>query len=97
MAERIIEGITEEQMTQLLYYSQTDPGIERFTSDKGRFGSPEAYDAWLQKGRSIFTLTNEEGSLLGIVWLGEEVMPKRNFIRDFNAGDYGITFAIRIY
>lgn len=42
-------------------------------------------------------MSDPEGNLMGIVWLGEEQIPSKDFMVDFNEDEFGITFAIRIY
>lgn len=78
---KIAKGIIKKQVRQLLSYSQTDPEILKFTGDKKRFSSLSKFNKW-SKNRTIYTLTDKQNNLLGIIWFG-----KKN----------GITFAIRTY
>jgi hypothetical protein len=84
------KGIEDKQIDQLIEYSLTDEAVGKFTHDKERFGSREAFDEWLKKGREITVMTNNNGDLLGIFWDGTKEMP---------SGDkkYNKTFGIRIY
>jgi len=84
------KGISEKQIGQLIEYSSTDELVGKFTHDRERFGSREAFGEWLKKGRDIKVMTNDKGDLLGIFWYGFKEMP----LGDKN---YDTTFAIRIY
>lgn len=91
------KGITEALINEVIWYANTDSEIKKFTSDFKRFKDRESSRNWLKKGRIIYTLTSGE-RLLGLIWLGEEIMPSDGqFIRDINEQEYGVTFAIRIY
>lgn len=91
------EGITEEQILQLIDYSCNDPLIQRFTSDGRRFGSREAFDRWLMKGRTVYTLRTTDLALAGIVWFGQEPLPTREYLMQIDPSCYGITLAMRLY
>ena len=85
----IQQGILDTQIDQLIEYSQKDSDIKKFTSDQTRFSDRQAFAAWQQQGRIIYTLTDSCQNLLGIIWFGQKDPPidlKANF-----------TFAIRIY
>ncbi len=97
---QLIEGITEKQITQLIEYSTTDPVVQKFSSDAKRFQNRTAFDTWLKKGRSIYTLVNKSGDLVGIVWIGKSAFPKCKFLPEQNSlqtKNYPFTFAIRLY
>lgn len=96
-ATEVREGITTSQVNQLIRYSNEDDLIKLYTSDPSRFVSREGFEEWRKKGRSIYTLTDQDKDLLGIIWFGGQSIPKRDFIHEFNPEEYGITFAIRIY
>ena len=93
------EGLTEKQIDQLVQFSNDpkDEAIKSNTSDPERFKDKEAVENWLQKRRSIYTLTNDQGDLLGMSWLGAGAMPQGEFTEDFGSSKYGVTFAIRLY
>lgn len=96
------KGITEKQIDQLIEYTNSDPDIILFTSDLKRFRDRESFNKWREKDRTIYTLADEEGNLLGIFWIGEEDLaeekiPDKNFLLSFNKEDYGVTFAVRVY
>lgn len=94
----IHEGITKQQLEELINYSNTDGELKLTTSDAKRFKDKSAFEIWLRKGRKIYTMTNPEGKLLGIIWYGKKPVPKdKAYITSFDHGIYGITFAIRIY
>jgi ribosomal protein S18 acetylase RimI-like enzyme len=83
------EGILDNQIDQLIEYSNNDPQIKNFTSDPIRFKDHQSFNQWLDKGRIIYTLVDQHQNLFGIIWFGQKDPPinlKANF-----------TFAIRIY
>lgn len=83
------QGILDCQIHQLIEYSHTDLDVQKFTSDSTRFKDLHSFKNWLIQGRIIYTLTDKNKNLLGIVWFGQKEPPvdiKANF-----------TFAIRIY
>jgi len=85
----IKQGILDCQIHQLIEYSHTDPDIKKFTSDSIRFQDLSSFKKWLTQGRIIYTLSDINHNLLGIIWFGQKDPPiniKANF-----------TFAIRIY
>jgi ribosomal protein S18 acetylase RimI-like enzyme len=98
-------GINESQINALISYTQklSDKDIADYTSDwkegKGRFASPVNFYKWLEKGRTIYTLIDQQGKLSGIIWFGNEPMSTndKQFTPDFNASLYNITYAIRLY
>ncbi len=93
-------GLSESLVPQLINYSNTDPFIRRFTSDTSRFRDEQAYLTWRKKDRTIYSLTSEDGAeLVGIVWLGREVIPYLQFelLEQIKPEDYGITTAKRLY
>ncbi|MDA1079804.1 MAG: GNAT family N-acetyltransferase [bacterium] len=97
---QLTKGISEKQIDQLIQYSSSDEVVAAFTSDPERFKDRAAYDAWLQKGRTIYTLGDEEGNLLGIVWLGRSPFPKVELKPEFvnlDTSSCDITVALRIY
>ncbi len=93
----IKEGITKKQIQQLINYSNTDELIQETTKDRDRFGTIENFNSWLKKDRTVFVLTDVKDNLLGILWFGRKTLPKKNYILPMNKGNFGITFAVRIY
>ena len=93
----VYRGISEPQIGQLVVYSGSDPEVVRFTSDSERFQDRDAYERWLKKGRTVYTLSNGEGNLLGLIWYGAEPIPQREFIVSLNPDLYGFTSARRTY
>lgn len=92
------EGITEKQIEQLIKYSQVDELVKLNTGDAVRFKDKTSFNEWKKIKRKIYTLTNPEGELLGIIWFRTMILPlNKNFIQNFDKEKYGITFAIRIY
>jgi RimJ/RimL family protein N-acetyltransferase len=85
----IQQGIIDCQIDQLIEYSHTDPDIKKFTSDPIRFKDRSSFSEWLNQGRIIYTLIDQNNNLLGIIWFGQKDPPIKlaaNF-----------TFAIRLY
>lgn len=94
----VCEGITEQQISQLIDYSNADdPNVHAFTSDATRFKDRNAFETWQKLGRSIYTLSNREGLLFGIVWFGKKQIPQAVYETQIAEKDFGITFAIRTY
>lgn len=85
----IKQGILDCQVDQLINYSQTDPDVKKFTSDSVRFRDLSSFKKWLIQGRIIYTISDINQNLLGIIWFGQKNPPI-----DVNAN---FTFAIRIY
>lgn len=91
-------GISHQQIKQLINFSKTDKLIKRFTSDPKRFESMQAFKKWQKKKRKIYTLTDKNNNLLGLVWFGKKFFPKnQNLIKKIDTKKYGITLAIRLY
>lgn len=105
-AYTILEGINHAHVEQLISYACTDPYFKNNTSDlrrpngnPGRFASHLEYENWLQAGKSIYTLVDSAGNLVGIIWFSKEY-PKYDLYMISQLGDrskYGFTFAIRLY
>jgi RimJ/RimL family protein N-acetyltransferase len=85
----IKKGLSDNQIRQLIEYATSDPDVVRFTSDPERFKDRASYDAWVQKNPVIYTLTNDEGDLLGVIWFEKKPLP--------GMADLDTTFAIRVY
>lgn len=83
------QGILDCQIDQLIQYSHSDPEVLKFTSDSTRFTDKSAFQQWQQQGRIIYTLSDLQKNLLGIIWFGQKDPPI-----NLNAN---FTFAIRIY
>jgi len=85
----IKQGISDCQIHQLIEYSNTDSEIKKFTSDTIRFKDLPSFKKWLIQGRIIYTLSDINHNLLGIIWFGQKKPPI-----DIDAN---FTLAIRIY
>ncbi|MBI2018105.1 hypothetical protein HYS96_00180 [Candidatus Daviesbacteria bacterium] len=73
-------GITLHQVNQLIIFTQIEKDPINLDGDEGRFMSPEKYEIWRQKGRTIYALTDrvdENGNLCGIFWIGQKELPQR--------------------
>lgn len=93
----IKKGITDKQIDQLIEYSATDESVAKFTSDRERFKNREAFDEWKKIDKEIFILTNKDGDLLGIIWLGPKEIPDAEWKEKIDKDKYKLSFAIRIY
>lgn len=80
-------GITQNQVDELINYSNNDNEVKKNTNDAKRFADRKSYNNWLKIPREIYTLTNLKDELLGIVWFRTQELKE----------NYGITFAIRLY
>ena len=85
----VAQGILDCQIDQLIQYSHSDPEATKFTSDPIRFANRLTFHQWQQQGRIIYTLSDSQKNLLGIIWFGQKDPPVK-----INAN---FTFAIRIY
>jgi ribosomal protein S18 acetylase RimI-like enzyme len=111
---KYVTMLTDKHIDQLIAYSTDteDEGVQNNTSDKKRFKDREAVLHWREKGRSTTIITNDEGDLLGLSWMGAEdihvgesdlqtdfviATETRETVRAFNPSQYGVTFAIRVY
>jgi ribosomal protein S18 acetylase RimI-like enzyme len=94
---QIKEGLTDKQIDQLIEHTVNDDAILKLTHDSGRFTSFEQFQQWSQKPHKIYTLTNNNGDLLGIVWFDQSAIPEVEFTEEFDAAKYQYTFAIRLY
>lgn len=84
----VFEGITKNQIDQLIKLTKSDPIVQRCTHDPERFKNKKTFNAW-RKGKTIYSLTDAKGNLLGLSWFGK----KKNLL----APNTFYTFAIRIY
>lgn len=89
--------ITLEQIEELIYFSNHDPEVIKDTSDFKRFADKEAFERWRAKGRALYILSNNEGRLKGIFWVGLKLIPEKEFTKLVQPQDFGITVAMRIY
>jgi len=85
----IQQGILDCQIDQLISFSQTDEEVKKDTSDASRFKDRHSFDQWLEQGKIIYTLTDKNNNLLGIIWFGQKKPPIES--------DTNFTFAIRVY
>lgn len=93
-----VGGLTEPQIEELVEYSHADPLIRQFTSDLNRFASREAFVKWRKKRRKIYSLTDENGKLHGIIWIGEKRLPTNyEYLGPIDPKMYPYTIATRVY
>lgn len=94
----IHEGITQEQIDQLVAFTKLENDLTR---DIDRFGSRGLYEKWVEKGRTIYSITDREednGDLKGMFWIGEKPLPERlDYTETLDPNFYRFTYAIRVY
>ena len=84
----VFKGISKNQTTQLISLTKRDSEITKYTNDIKRFGDLTKYKKW-SNGKEIYTLTDDQKNLLGIIWFSKKETP------EVPKATY--TFAIRIY
>lgn len=87
------KGIKYDQVDQLVEFARTDDAVRKNTSDPKRFANRESYMDWLGNGKKIYTLSDAQGDLKGLIWFGMKDMPT-NKVEGLR---YPFTFAIRTY
>lgn len=80
--------LTSKQINKLIYYSNNDLKIKKFTHDSKRFKDLNSFNVWFTKDIQIFVLTNSSNDLLGLIWIKPKVNPYSK---------YKHTFAVRVY
>lgn len=94
----ISQNLTNIQIDELIYYSNTDPLIIANTKDKQRFKDKNTFNKWFKLNKKIYTLEDKQGKLMGIIWFSKEKIPQNDiFITSFETQKYTTTFAIRLY
>lgn len=93
----IKEGITSNQIYQLLNYTLHDKSVQKFTRDSTRFADYENAREWLNNATKVFTLTDKTEELLGLIWYQASALPKREYRIQFDHSMYKYTNAIRLY
>jgi ribosomal protein S18 acetylase RimI-like enzyme len=91
---------TDELGLLRVCYGLTDKVVGKYSSDARRFKDRASYDKWFAKGRSIYSMVDGQGKLLGIIWFGASSFPEVTLKPEFsslNTADYSVTFALRIY
>ena len=89
--------LSEEDIQIIIDASHQDEEVIRFTRDAIRFENQKTFVEWLKKGRQIYILRNHRGILVGIVWVGNEIIPVKFERTDLDLRLYPATSAIRIY
>lgn len=93
-------GLTDDQINELISYSQADEAVKAYTLDTKRFQNKQTYARWLSKGRSPYCLSDKEGKLLGLIWFRRANFPAINLSSEFlnlDKNKYQITLAVRTY
>lgn len=87
---RIRLGVSEFELTQLVSHSNIDPMIQKFTPrDLQRFPNLLSAQVYFST-RNVYTLTDPNDFLKGVVWFNPHVHPLDPSENDF-------TYAIRMY
>ncbi len=94
---KVFKGITNNQIEQLVHLSQTDNLVIQNTHDKERFKSIDSYHEFPPQGKTVYTLTNDQEKLCGIIWFHHMELPDKKYKFNINKELYTITFAIRTY
>ena len=84
-------SFTDKQIKQLINYSNTDPLVKEFTSDKKRFKNLSAFEAWLGKNPSYFVFSDKGENLIALVWFSHKKMPISGF------AEFNWSLALRVY
>lgn len=93
----IHDQITHSQIDQIIQYSNSDPEIQKFTSDAKRFQNKASFDSWYAKGKFIYLLVDKNDNVFGLIWFSKKVLPSKKYTQNIDPSLYGITFAIRLY
>lgn len=97
MEIRFNKGITQQQVEELIKYSNNDELVRVNTQDARRFADQAAFEQWIITPKEIYTLTDNSQALLGLIWLKPQQLPEKNYTTLFDKEKFGITFAIRLY
>lgn len=89
-------GISDSQILELIFLSQTDELVKKHTSDLERFKNFEDVKTWATK-RAVYTLKSNDSQLLGLIWFSQEDIPQALFTENFDRSSFTRTFAIRMY
>lgn len=82
----VLKSISGREVSQLISHTRGDKLIRSQTHDFDRFKSKKTFIVWEKRGKTIYTLIDRGGKLLGIIWFSRKTFKKYNF-----------TFAIRTY
>lgn len=94
----IKEGLTDNQINQLVDYTNNDLDIQKLTTDKTRFYNFESAKKWFEEKKvKTFVLTDNNQKLLGVIWFHKMDMPKYEYLNNLNPDDFRFTFGVRLY
>lgn len=82
----VLEGISKNQISQLLFNTKGDKLIKATTHDLDYFKSQKTFLSWKSRGKSIYTLINKNGKLFGMIWFNKK-----------HPGNQNVKPEIRIY
>jgi GNAT superfamily N-acetyltransferase len=94
---KVVEGLSDELIEQLINYSNNDDRVKEYTSDAKRFKNRTTYNKWREKKRAIYAMADVDDKLLGVSWFGEKLYPYMGGSRHLSTRKYPFTFAIRVY
>ena len=95
----ITDTLNDSQIDTLIRYSNTDPVLAKWTSDRKRFSTQNSTKNWLQLNPEYIVLTDIHEELLGIAWLQTKSIPA-DFILKLDSESekkFTKTCAIRLY
>ena len=82
----IQSGISDYCSTQLIKITGTDSQIRKFTHDHERFKNLKTFNKWKSRGKTVYTLIDKTGKLMGIIWFNKQTYDNIPY-----------TFAVRTY
>ena len=82
----ILAGMDNNCTEDLVGYSKIDHQTKKFTHDYERFKNLKTFETWKSRGKTIYTLINRTGKLMGIIWFSKQTYKNIHY-----------TFAIRTY
>jgi ribosomal protein S18 acetylase RimI-like enzyme len=95
---KIKEGISNNQIDQLVKFANEDEQIVKLTSDFRRFRTREMADQWFTEVKpQVYVLEDQNQNLKGIIWFDDLPILKDEYTVNFDITEYQLTFAIRLY
>lgn len=73
----VLKGISKVQIIQLLSYTKRDRLIRTKTHDFDCFKNKKTFLSWKSRSKTIYSLINRKGKLLGIIWYDKRHPGKR--------------------
>jgi FMN phosphatase YigB (HAD superfamily)/GNAT superfamily N-acetyltransferase len=82
----VLREIDKNHVRDVIYHTKRDKLINSFTHDRERFKNIKTFSTWLKRNKTVYSLINARGKLVGIIWFA-----KKKF------RNYPFTFAVRTY